>query len=87
MPRDAVAAPPLPLLTLVRCARTRSIQFTLELTPLKVKKTERRGGTFVGFLTRCAAVIGGLFTVAGIVDSAIYHTSKQLVKMQVGKAS
>ena len=67
-----------------RCCR---LSFTFELTPLKVKKTEQRSGSFLGFLTRSAAVIGGIFTVAGILDSALYHSSKQLVKMQLDKVS
>ena len=39
------------------------ISFVFELTPLKVKKTERRAGSFASFATRTAALIGGLFTV------------------------
>lgn len=62
-----------------------TITFTFELTPIRVQKTERRGGSLLGFFTRCAAVIGGLFTVAGIVDSTLYHSSKKFVKMQQGK--
>jgi len=68
-------------------AMTPRVSFTFELTPLKVKKTEQRGGSFLGFLTRSAAVIGGIFTVAGILDSALYFSSKQLVKMSLDKVS
>jgi hypothetical protein len=63
------------------------IAFTFELTPLKVMKTERRSGTLLHFATRIAALIGGLFTVAGILDAALYHSSKQLIKMQLNKAA
>ena len=35
------------------------VSFVFELTPLKVKKTERRAGSFLKFLTRSAALIGG----------------------------
>jgi len=62
-----------------------TITFTFELTPIKVRKTERRGGSLLGFFTRCAALIGGLFTVAGIVDASLYHSSKKLRKMQEGR--
>ena len=83
-----------------------------------MRKTERRGGSLLGFFTRCAALIGGeasstphphlalaldlgltypypcpypspfplgLFTVAGIVDASLYHSSKKLRKMQEGR--
>ena len=62
-----------------------TISFVFELTPLKVKKTERRGGTFRNFLTRSAATIGGIFTVAGIVDSALYAGTRQIQKLNMGK--
>ena len=64
---------------------TSRVKFTFELTPIKVKKTERRGGSLLSFFTRCAALIGGLFTVAGILDASLYHSSKKLKKMQEGR--
>jgi len=64
-----------------------SLSFTFGLTPLRVQKTERRGGSLLGFFTRCAATIGGLFTVAGILDGVVYQSSKHFVKMQQGKAA
>ena len=45
----------------------------------EVEKKEQRAGSFLRFLTRSAAVVGGMFTVAGMLDSAFYHTAK-LVK-------
>jgi len=63
------------------------VSFTFELTPLKVEKKEQRAGTFLRFVTRSAAVVGGLFTVAGILDSAWYHSSKHLIKARLNKAS
>ena len=63
------------------------VSFTFELTPLKVRKTERRRGTWFSFCTRTAAVIGGLFTVAGILDSVTYHSLKHWKKLQINKAS
>ena len=64
---------------------TPTIAFTFELTPLKVKKTERRAGSFATFATRTAALIGGLFTVAGIVDSVLYQSARHMEKLNVGK--
>ena len=65
----------------------RRISFTFELTALKVEKKEQRRGTFLRFVTRSAAVIGGLFTVAGILDSILFHSSKYLHKVRQGKAA
>jgi hypothetical protein len=62
------------------------VSFTFELTPLKVRKTEARGGTWFTFGTRCSAVIGGLFTVAGILDSITYHSLRRWKKLQINKA-
>ena len=62
-----------------------AVNFVFELTPLKVKKTERRAGSFFSFVTRCAALIGGLFTVAGILDSILYTSTRQLEKLNMGK--
>ena len=62
-----------------------TIALVFELTPLKVRKTEQRGGTFVGFLTRACALVGGLFTVASIIDSVLYQSTRQLEKLNMGK--
>ncbi|KAL7199848.1 hypothetical protein ACSBR2_022036 [Camellia fascicularis] len=43
---------------------------------------------FLHFLTHLCAIIGGIFTVAGIVDSFVYHGRKALKKkMEIGKFS
>ena len=40
------------------------------------------------FLTGVCAIIGGVFTVAGLIDSVIYHSVKTLQKkIELGKAS
>ena len=62
-----------------------TVSFVFELTPLKVKKTERRGGSFLSFMTRSFALIGGLFTVAGILDGVLYTSTRKLEKLQLGK--
>ncbi len=62
-----------------------SVQFTFELTPLKVHKRQRRAGTFFSFATRCAALIGGVFAVAGMLDSTLYQTARQLEKLRLDK--
>lgn len=58
-----------------------------ELSPIMVKFTETRK-SFAHFLTGVCAIIGGVFTVAGLVDSMIYHSMKSLKKkIELGKAS
>lgn len=61
--------------------------FMYELSPIMVKFTENRK-SFAHFLTGVCAIIGGVFTVAGIVDSFIYHSMRSLKKkVELGKAS
>ncbi|PNJ57588.1 ERGIC3 isoform 17, partial [Pongo abelii] len=42
-----------------------------ELSPMMVKLTEKHR-SFTHFLTGVCAIIGGMFTVAGLIDSLIY---------------
>jgi len=57
-----------------------------ELSPIMVKFTETRK-SFPHFLTGVCAIIGGVFTVAGLVDSMIYHSMRSLKKkIELGKA-
>lgn len=59
--------------------------FFYDLSPIKVTFTEEHT-SFLHFLTHICAIVGGVFTVAGIVDSFIYHGQKALKKkMDLGK--
>jgi len=61
--------------------------FMYELSPIMVKFTESRK-SFPHFLTGVCAIIGGVFTVAGLVDSFIYQGLRSLKKkIELGKAS
>ncbi|RUS73051.1 hypothetical protein EGW08_019189 [Elysia chlorotica] len=61
--------------------------FSYELSPMMVKYTESQR-SFMHFLTGVCAIIGGIFTVASLVDSFIYHSSKVIAKkIELGKAS
>ncbi|KAK1418284.1 hypothetical protein QVD17_27427 [Tagetes erecta] len=61
--------------------------FFYDLSGIKVNFTETRS-SFFHFLTNICAIIGGIFTVAGIVDSFIYHGHKALKKKrEIGKFS
>jgi len=61
--------------------------FMYDLSPITIKYTESHQ-SFAHFLTGICAIIGGVFTVAGIIDSMIYHSLKTLKKkIDLGKAS
>ncbi|XP_013399294.1 endoplasmic reticulum-Golgi intermediate compartment protein 3-like [Lingula anatina] len=61
--------------------------FMYELSPMMVKYTEKQR-SFMHFLTSVCAIIGGIFTVAGLIDSMIYHSAKAIQqKIDLGKAS
>lgn len=60
--------------------------FIYDLSPIMVKFTENTK-SFTHFLTGVCAIIGGVFTVAGIIDSFIFHSMKTLKKkIELGKA-
>mmetsp|Transcript_83 Transcript_83/g.185 ORF Transcript_83/g.185 Transcript_83/m.185 type:complete len:388 (-) Transcript_83:488-1651(-) len=59
--------------------------FFYDLSPIKVVYAEERS-SFVHFLTGVCAIVGGVFTVSGIVDSFVYHGEKVIrKKMELGK--
>jgi len=61
--------------------------FFYDLSPIMVAYNEERS-SFVHFLTGVCAIIGGIFTVSGIVDSFVYHGEKVIrKKMELGKLS
>uniref|UniRef100_A0A8C6TAE6 Endoplasmic reticulum-Golgi intermediate compartment protein n=1 Tax=Neogobius melanostomus TaxID=47308 RepID=A0A8C6TAE6_9GOBI len=58
-----------------------------ELSPMMVKFTEKQR-SLTHFLTGVCAIIGGVFTVAGLIDSLIYHSARAIQKkIELGKAS
>lgn len=61
--------------------------FYYDLSPVRVQyKEERR--SFFSFMTSACAIIGGLFTISGIVDSSIYAGQRAAKKkMGIGKLS
>ncbi|XP_072936478.1 endoplasmic reticulum-Golgi intermediate compartment protein 3 [Epargyreus clarus] len=60
--------------------------FSYELSPLMVKYTEKERS--IGHLaTNICAIVGGVFTVAGIFDTLLYHSLKAFQnKVVLGKA-
>ncbi len=60
--------------------------FSYELAPFMVKYSEKEK-SFGHFATGLCAIIGGVFTVAGILDKMVYSSAKIMQKkMEIGKA-
>lgn len=55
-----------------------------EITPITVKYTEKKKPLY-HFLTTICAIIGGTFTVAGMIDSMIFSTHQMVKKASEGK--
>ncbi|KAI9120974.1 hypothetical protein K1719_008007 [Acacia pycnantha] len=59
--------------------------FFYDINPIKVNFKEEHV-PFLHFLTNICAIVGGVFTVAGIVDSFVYYGKRTLKKkMEIGK--
>ncbi|XP_039061099.1 protein disulfide isomerase-like 5-4 isoform X2 [Hibiscus syriacus] len=60
------------------------VKFHFELSPMQVLITENPK-SFSHFLTNVCAIIGGVFTVAGILDSILHNTIRVMKKVELGK--
>lgn len=61
------------------------IFFQYELSPLMVKYSEKER-SFGHFITNLCAIIGGIYTVAGLLDTLVYHSVKMIQKkIELGK--
>lgn len=63
-----------------------AIWFRYDLTPITVKYIETRPPLY-SFLTTVCAIVGGTFTVAGILDSVVFSASEIFKKFELGKLS
>ncbi|KAL5548275.1 hypothetical protein UlMin_003506 [Ulmus minor] len=59
-------------------------KFHFELSPMQVLVTETPK-SFSHFITNVCAIIGGVFTVAGILDSIFHNTLRLVKKVELGK--
>ncbi|XP_073058976.1 protein disulfide isomerase-like 5-4 [Primulina eburnea] len=59
-------------------------KFHYEPSPMQVLITED-SKSFSHFITNVCAIIGGVFTVAGILDSILHNTFKLMKKVELGK--
>ncbi|XP_037069059.1 LOW QUALITY PROTEIN: endoplasmic reticulum-Golgi intermediate compartment protein 1-like [Pollicipes pollicipes] len=64
--------------------RAPAIWFKYDLNPITVRYHERRPPVYT-FITTVCAIVGGTFTVAGIVDSAVFTASEMFKKFELGK--
>lgn len=61
--------------------------FMYDLSPMMVQLTEHRR-SLAHFLTGVCAIVGGVFTVAGMLDGMLYHSTRAIKKkIDLGKAS
>ncbi|EMS56797.1 hypothetical protein TRIUR3_35265 [Triticum urartu] len=61
------------------------VYFFYEFSPIQVDFTEENT-SLLHFLTNICAIVGGIFTVAGIIDSFVYHGHRAIKKkMEIGK--
>eukprot|EP00887_Chlorella_sp_A99_P005644 scaffold1.g5644.t1 len=61
-----------------------SAKFTYSMSPIQIVVTERAKPLY-HFLTAICAVIGGVFTVMGIIDGMVHQVNKITKKMELGK--
>ncbi|XP_044973189.1 endoplasmic reticulum-Golgi intermediate compartment protein 3-like [Hordeum vulgare subsp. vulgare] len=61
------------------------VYFFYEFSPIQVDFTEENT-SLLHFLTNICVILGGIFTVAGIIDSFVYHGHRAIKKkMETGK--
>ncbi|KAK9686986.1 ER-derived vesicles protein erv46 [Basidiobolus ranarum] len=61
--------------------------FNYEISPMLVVYTEFRQ-SFTHFLTNACTIVGGIFTVAGLIDAVIYRAERSLKKkLELGKTN
>uniref|UniRef100_A0A7S0RFI5 Endoplasmic reticulum vesicle transporter C-terminal domain-containing protein n=1 Tax=Chlamydomonas leiostraca TaxID=1034604 RepID=A0A7S0RFI5_9CHLO len=61
--------------------------FFYDLSPIKVQIVEKKS-SFMHFLTSVCAIVGGVFTISGILDAGVYQGERLVKKkMQLGKFS
>ena len=61
-----------------------AIWFKYQLTPITVKYTLKPKPLY-HFITTVCAIVGGTFTVAGIIDSCIFTAHEVFKKIEMGK--
>lgn len=70
--------------SLVQSIYIPAAKFHFELSPMQVVITED-SKSFSHFITNVCAIIGGVFTVAGILDAILHNTMRLMKKVEIGK--
>lgn len=59
--------------------------FFYDLSPIRITYEEKKK-SLLGLLTSVCAIVGGVFTVSGIVDATLYHANRAVrIKLRQGK--
>jgi len=61
-------------------------KFTYRMSPIQIVVSEKPKALY-HFLTAVCAVVGGVFTVAGIIDGMVHQVNRMSKKMELGKHS
>ena len=59
-------------------------KFSYDMSPIQIVVTERKKA-FYHFVTTTCAIIGGVFTVAGIIDGIVHGAGRLAKKVDLGK--
>lgn len=59
-------------------------KFSYDLSPIQIVVTQR-SKAFYHFITTTCAIIGGVFTVAGILDGLLHASLRITKKVELGK--
>ena len=59
-----------------------SAVFAYDISPMQVTVTEVRQ-SLAAFLTSICAIIGGVFTVIGLLENVIHHTASAITKKTI----
>jgi len=60
--------------------------FNYEFSPI-TESVSQNDKSLIEFLIQICSIIGGVYTIAGIVDSAIYKSAAFVFKNRIGKLS
>ncbi|XP_073394971.1 protein disulfide isomerase-like 5-4 [Physcomitrium patens] len=69
---------------MIQSTKVPVVKFHYELSPMQVLVKENPK-SFSHFLTNLCAIIGGVFTVAGIIDSMLHNAMHIMKKVELGK--
>lgn len=59
-------------------------KFSYDMSPIQIVVTERKKALY-HFVTTTCAIIGGVFTVAGIIDGIVHGAGRLAKKVDLGK--